>query len=450
MTVLAAPGAAATRSILVPSQGRSIRRRPIRRAGARRLPLIVATVSVVVAGGLVPAGAAAAEVIEPVCPQASAFRGIEIVPTAALSVPDPHAETSISSGALPAGVTLVDGVFSGVPTATGISSFTLEARFTDAPMKTVACTVGVDPAPTPSRITGSDRYDQAVKVTRSAFPTGGIDVLYLASGEKFSDALSAGSVAGVHGAPLLLTQSGTLPAVTKAEITRLAPKDIVVVGGTASVSAAVFGGLKSAFAAANVHRVAGADRFDVSRSLISHPTFGVPSSAWVYLATGVDFPDALAASPAAVSVNGPVMLVDGSQPTVSAADLALLTSLKATSVRIAGGRASVTDGIQRQLAVSGYAVTRAEGADRYQAAVSVNREAFLSATTVYLASGTAFADALSAAPIAGKNSAPIYLVPSTCVPASVLQEIVRVHPKNIVVLGGYSTLNADIDALKPC
>jgi putative cell wall-binding protein len=411
------------------------------------------TAAVLSAGMLGPAGAASAASMDPVCPQATAFRGIDIVPATALPEPDPHASTRISSGALPAGVTLVDGVFSGTPTATGVSMFTIEATYTDFPMKSVACTITVDAAPTPTRIQGTDRYDQAVQVTKSAFPTapsGGLDVLYLASGEKFSDALSAGSVAGVHGAPLLLTRAATLPAVTKAEIARLAPKTVVIAGGTASVSAGIVDAVKTAVSGVEVKRTAGADRYEVSRGLIADADHGVPTAATVYLAAGATFPDALAASPAAISVNGPVLLVDGTKPAVGDGTLDLLASMRAVTVRIAGGPASVSEGIQEQLGTDLYTVTRAAGADRYQAAVAINHEAFETAKTVYLASGVAFADALSAAPVAGANSAPIYLVQNSCVPAQVLQEIVRVHPKNIVVLGGLSTLSTSIDQLKPC
>jgi putative cell wall-binding protein len=412
---------------------------------------LAVVVAVAVAGVLVPAGAASAAAIDPMCPQAMAFRGIEIVPTAALSAPDPQATTRVSSGSLPAGVTLTEGVFSGTPSATGISMFTLEATFTGSPQKSLNCTLTVEAAPTPSRIQGSDRYDQAVKVTQAAFttPPAGIDVLYLASGEKFSDALSAGSVAGVHGAPLLLTRAAALPAVTENEITRLAPKTIVIVGGPASIAPAVATALE-ADTTAKIVRVSGADRYAVSRALIADAAYGVPSASWAYLAAGATFPDALAASPAAITVNAPVVLVEGAQPSVGAATLALLASLNPASIRIAGGPASVSEGIQKQLGTDLYAVTRASGADRYEAAVAINREAFLSAETVYLASGTAFADALSAAPVAGKSAAPVYLVQKDCVPTTVLQEIVRTHPKKLVVLGGLDTLGTGVDMLKPC
>lgn len=382
------------------------------------------------------------------CPQNTAYRGIDLVPSSALSEVDARAVASVSVGSLPAGVTLAGNTFSGTPTTAGTSTFTLTVQKEDVPAETMVCTMTVKTAPTPSRIQGADRYDQAAKVSASQFTTGS-NLVYLASGEKFADALSAGSVAGVHGAPLLLTQAGTLPASTRAELTRLSPEDIVVVGGAASVSEAVVADVTASFGEATVTRVWGADRYAGSRALIADPSFGVPTAAEVYVAAGNTFPDALAASPAAIAVNGPVVLVDGTAPAATPAEIDLLADLRTTTIRIAGGPLTVSQGIQDSLGADLFSVTRASGADRYSGAVAVN-QAFTTASTFYLASGEVFPDALSAAPVAGEQGAPVYLVQKNCVPKPVLQEIVRLEPTKIVILGGDATLSSQVDMLKPC
>ena len=53
------------------------------------------------------------------------------------------------------------------------------------------------------------------------------------------DALAAGVAAGVRGGPVLLTEPDRLPAPSATELQRLDPDEIVVVGGTGSVSDAV-------------------------------------------------------------------------------------------------------------------------------------------------------------------------------------------------------------------
>jgi putative cell wall-binding protein len=407
-----------------------------------------------IAGSLfVAAPASAVEVYNPVCPPVKAVRGIPLSPTPALDLYDKNAEVSISAGTLPAGVTLTGDVvnrvpyqFEGTPTATGTTTFTVKAEFVDAPAKTIDCTMVVSATPAVSRIQGTDRYDQAVQISKASFTDAG--TVYLASGEKFSDALSAGSVAGVHGAPLLLTPAGSLTAGTKAEIARLDPDDIVIVGGPASVSKAVLDELTTSFADATVTRIGGADRFEVSRALIADADFGVPTSPWVYLASGANFPDALAASPVAVTKNAPVLLVNGAETAPTTAETNLLNSLGVSNIQIVGGTASVSQALQTALETP-FVVTRASGADRFEAAVAVNQE-FTAASTMYLASGLVFPDALSAAPVAGDAGSPIYLVHQNCVPASVLQEVVRLEPTKIVVLGGPNTLGTGVEALKPC
>ncbi|MCS5719813.1 cell wall-binding repeat-containing protein [Herbiconiux sp. CPCC 205763] len=407
-----------------------------------------------IAGSLLVASPAAAiDVQNPVCPPAKAVRGIPIAPTPALDFVDKSAQVSISAGTLPTGVKLTGDLvrrvpyqFEGTPTATGTSTFTVKAEFDGALQKTIACTMVVSAPPAVSRIQGTDRYDQAVQISKASFSHA--DTVYLASGEKFPDALSAGAVAGVHEAPLLLTPAGELTAGTKAEIARLRPEHIVVVGGSASVSKPVIDDLTATFGPATVTRIGGVDRFEVSRNLIADKNFGVPEASWVYLATGANFPDALAASPAAVTKNAPVLLVNGAETAPTAAETALLDSLGVTNIQIAGGTATVSQALQTALETP-FVVTRASGADRFEAAVAVNQE-FFTSPTIYLASGLVFPDALSAAPVAGAAGNPIYLVQQNCVPASVLQEVVRLEPTKIVVLGGPNTLGSGVEALKPC
>jgi len=71
------------------------------------------------------------------------------------------------------------------------------------------------------------------------------DSLYLAAGGNFPDALSGGPAAGVNQRPMLLTTTGSLPASIAAEIIRLQPTRIYVLGGPASVSDAVLNQLQT-------------------------------------------------------------------------------------------------------------------------------------------------------------------------------------------------------------
>ncbi|MCS5722797.1 cell wall-binding repeat-containing protein [Herbiconiux sp. CPCC 203407] len=414
--------------------------------------------AVLTVAALLPATSASATptLDAPVCPQAEALQGLAIAPTPALAEPDYNAVVEISAGALPAGV-LLEGdratntpyVFRGTPSVTGSFTFTVKRIFEDATPLTTSCTMTVGTPGDVSRIEGLDRYDQAVTVSKASFASS--DIVYVASGEKYSDALSAASVAGLRKAPLLLSRSTTITTSTSAELLRLNPKHVVIVGGTASVAEIVVDALKAVVPeGVKFTRIGGADRFEVSRALIRHADLGVSSASGVVVATGSNFSDALAASPAAVLAQAPVLLVNGSASALTAEEAALLAHLGARSVHIAGGPASVSPALETFLAKS-FTVTRSNGTDRYEAAVALNKAAFTSPTgKIYLASGTAFADALSAGPVAGRDGSPIYLVKNGCVPNSVLQEIVRLKPTSIIVLGGTATLSASVEALKSC
>ena len=61
-------------------------------------------------------------------------------------------------------------------------------------------------------------------------------VAYVSNGLDFPDALSGAPAAGGQGGPVLLTRTDALSASVAAELTRLKPKKIVVLGGTGVLS----------------------------------------------------------------------------------------------------------------------------------------------------------------------------------------------------------------------
>jgi putative cell wall-binding protein len=94
-------------------------------------------------------------------------------------------------------------------------------------------------APQTFRLAGADRFATAVAVSKATYGPG-VDVAYIAYGYNFPDALAGAAAAGFRGGPVLLTNSTTLHPATAAELTRLKPKRIVVLGGTGVISATVF------------------------------------------------------------------------------------------------------------------------------------------------------------------------------------------------------------------
>lgn len=200
-------------------------------------------------------------------------------------------------------------------------------------------------APT-ERISGANRYDTGVAITRRFFPTGGVPVLYVATGETFPDALSAGVAAAVQGGPLLLVKPTSIPASVWEAINALRPQRIVIAGGPNAVSDGVMRQL--AQVTGNLSRLWGPDRYSTATA-ISRAVFG--SARAVHLATGLNFPDAVAAAPAAARSASPLLLTQTA--TLPATTVAELTRLQPTRVAILGGPAVVSDAVYPQIAGAG-------------------------------------------------------------------------------------------------
>jgi putative cell wall-binding protein len=192
-----------------------------------------------------------------------------------------------------------------------------------------------------------------------------------------------------------------------------------------------------------VQRIAGSDRYAtavaVSRS--SHPA-GAPVAV---LTTGADFADALAGGPAASALGGPVLLVARDR----APDLVLdeLRRLRPQRVLVLGGVSAVSDAVSRQLTAANLRPQRLAGSGRYETAAKASAAVFAPAVeVVYVATGTGYADALAGAAAAGAAGAPVLLVARTSLPTATAQELRRLAPRRIVILGGTAAVSAAVES----
>ena len=167
------------------------------------------------------------------------------------------------------------------------------------------------------RWAGANRFETAAAISRSTFAAG-VGVAYVATADTFPDALSGGAVAGRAGGPILLVNRTSVPAATAAELARLKPAKIVVLGGTGVVSDGVRAAVDR-YTSGPVSRLSGADRYATSVQ-ISRSAYG--SAGSVFIATGANFPDGLAGGPVAALLPGPLLLVSPSQlPSVVKSEL---------------------------------------------------------------------------------------------------------------------------------
>jgi len=269
------------------------------------------------------------------------------------------------------------------------------------------------------RISGSDRYATAATLSADTFSPG-VDVVFVARGDDFPDALTIASVAANMGGPILLAAPTYLPSATAAELARLAPEEIVAVGGPGALSDAVVAGL-AGFASGRVTRIAGADRYATAVAISQ--TYRDPGVGAVYLATGLAFPDAMGAATAAAHHSTSVLLTaPGSLPASVASELIRLAP---GEVIIAGGLAAIGSDVEDAVEALGLDVRRVAGPDRYATAVALSQDTFSVANHVWAATGADFPDALTAAAVAGAGDVPLLLVPPSYLHSTVMAEMMR-------------------------
>lgn len=306
---------------------------------------------------------------------------------------------------------------------------------------------GADAEAAPSEVVrraGTDRYATAAAVSAASGMVGG--PAYVASGTSFADALAAAPVAGRDRAPVLLVTGSVVPASVADELRRLRPSRINVLGGPGAVSDALVADLDR-FTEGPVQRRAGADRY-ATAATVSAQSFD-PGPATVFVASGESFPDALSAGAAAVG-RGPVLLV--TRDAVPSATANELRRLAPASIVVVGGRNAVSDAVVAALDqhTTG-SVTRRAGTDRFATSVATSQGAFDPPSgDVYLAAGRDFADALAGAWAAGASDSPVLLAERTCVPAAVADEVDRLAPQRLVLLGGTAVLDDAVGRLQRC
>lgn len=159
-----------------------------------------------------------------------------------------------------------------------------------------------DPSITTERIAGVDRYDTAARISQRAFASGS-GTTYIASGQNFPDALSAGAAGAARNVPVLLSDPKVLPNFTLTELRRLQTQKVVLIGGTVAVSDDVFRKLQAE--GFSVSRVSGTDRYltavEVAKQLHDRPTRGI-------ITDGNSFQAALVASAPAAKAGAALLL----------------------------------------------------------------------------------------------------------------------------------------------
>ena len=275
------------------------------------------------------------------------------------------------------------------------------------------------------RISGTDRYETCVNISKKAYKSS--EVAILASGQKIQDALASGGVAAKLKAPLLLTQKDRLPSVVLDELKRLNVKKVILVGGQESISKSLENQLDNMF---KVERVSGKDRYETSIKLAEELNKYNKQENIIVNGNTVD---ALTAGAVAAKLNRSIILTNGVNLPEGANRVVNPTS---PNNIIIGGISSIN--------IEGLKGERIGGSDRYETSTKIAEKYYAGKTNkALLANGVNSIDALSAINLVVSENAPVLLTAYDSLDNDV-SKFLENNTNKVYVLGGYQSISDDV------
>jgi micrococcal nuclease len=226
------------------------------------------------------------------------------------------------------------------------------------------------------------------------------------------------------------------------------PRAAVVVLAVALTVALLGAGTarRDASAQERSERISGASRAETAAQ-VAHEAF--PNGAQTaVLARQGSFPDALAGSALAGSLDAPILLTKRnrlSEPTAVALD-----DLGVDEAVLLGGEQAISSSVAAELETLDYAVSRQAGGGRSETAATIARRLSASIETVdgervaFVANGGRYPDALVAGPVAYESVAPILLAGGDTLPEVTGEALSAIAPDKVFLLGGRSVLSEQV------
>lgn len=253
-------------------------------------------------------------------------------------------------------------------------------------------------SPLVHRIAGYTQYDTSSAIAKEGWSQS--DYAILAYGENFPDALAAAPLARKYNAPILLTEAQSLTQITKQTLQDLKVKNVFIVGGNVVVSPTVENQLKDI--GINVTRLAGNNRYDTAIEIAKQ--LGVVQE--VTVVTDDNYADALSISSVTALNNSPIILVPRDYLTDSIKSY--LSSNTITHTYLIGNSDQINESVSNQFPN----VERITGNDKYARNIAILKrfDTNFDFSTIFLATGNGFADALAGSASAASKNAPIVLM----------------------------------------
>jgi putative cell wall-binding protein len=215
----------------------------------------------------------------------------------------------------------------------------------------VAAQVDAIPGVAVQRIGGGNRYETAAKVAREIARLDMLpDAVFIARGDDFADALAVSPLSYANGIAVLLTRTGSLAAETAKVIEDLGIQQVTIVGGEPAVSGGVAAALSKLSSAPAVGRVYGSTRYETAEAVARYAIDGgLADAAFIGVATGVVFPDALGGGVVSGANGGVLVLTAPGSLSANWNDFLTGKVSGTTIVEVYGGSVAVADKVMDQI-----------------------------------------------------------------------------------------------------
>lgn len=264
------------------------------------------------------------------------------------------------------------------------------------------------------------------------------DTAVLVRDDDYPDALVAGPLAANYNAPILMTPTKQVPRRVVDALRTHGFTKVILVGNPGAISAGAASQLQNA--GFQVQRLGGQDRYRTAGVVADHllAARGRDKSD-VYLATGVDYPDALSASSAAIKNVGVVLLTP--RRTVDGTSQGWMNSAKAAKIVAVGGPAVTA--AERSVHLD----ERQVGVDRYETAEKVASAYFPpNPGRIAVATGKDFPDATLAASLTARTGSPLVLTRTDTLTQPTTQFLTRnrASVRKVDVVGGKAAVTEKV------
>jgi|GEM_PF-814863 len=290
------------------------------------------------------------------------------------------------------------------------------------------------------RLSGKTRTETALAISKDGHISS--EVVVLASGSNYADALAGVPLAYAYNAPILLISGTSADKATFDEIKRLGATDIMILGGEAAISAEVEKKLKDM--GCTVFRDSGKTRYETSVSIAVSATGNSSEVEEVFFVSAENYPDALSVSTVAAQLGAPILFI-GKSGELNSTVAEYIKERKVERAVIIGGTGAIGASAEENIKACGVKeVKRIYGKDRYDTCVEINKtySDLFGGYAVTLATGENFPDALAGGVFAADQQAPVLLVKGNSLTQTQL-DFVRESVRGVVYVFGGSGAVSD-------